>query len=68
VIFGRKTRKKKCKSRNNGKNKGDIQSLRLAGYALAFGRAVGRFAARAGRWAEAQLYLRSNSKSNSSVA
>ena len=32
------------------------------GFAPAFGRAVGRFAAGAGRWAEAQLYLKSKGK------
>ena len=38
-------RRKKCKSKNNGKNKGDIQSLRPSDFAPAFGRAVGRCAA-----------------------
>jgi hypothetical protein len=62
--FWAENAEKKCKGRNNGKNKGDIQSLHPAGFAPAFGRAVGRFAAGLRRWAEAQLYLRGNSKSN----
>jgi hypothetical protein len=43
--FWAENAEKKCKGRNNGKNKGDIQSLRPAGFAPAFGRAVAPFGA-----------------------
>src|SRR6202023_2993459 len=44
-VFWAENAEKKCKSENNGKNKGDIQSLRPSDFAPAFGRAVGRCAA-----------------------
>ncbi len=52
---------------DKGKSKGNNQSLRPSGFAPAFGRAVGRFAA-GRRGAEAPLYLRSNSKGKGSEA
>jgi hypothetical protein len=38
--FWAENAEKNCKGKNNGKNKGNIQSLRPLGFAPAFGRAV----------------------------
>jgi hypothetical protein len=44
-VFWAKNAKNKCKSKNNRKNNGNIQSLRPSGFAPAFGRAVAPFGA-----------------------
>jgi hypothetical protein len=51
-VFWAENAEKKCKGKNNSKNKGNIQSLRPSGFAPAFGRAVKPLRGWARRWAE----------------